>query len=90
MRMPAHIHCPAQENIAGVRRMQRIDLRVLRAIEIVDVVALDGLIEEGESQDQDEQCNDEKFPAQKIKIAGLDAYSATGDQAPRSPIVLAK
>jgi len=44
--------------------MQRINLRVLGAIEIDAIVALDGLIEKRQSQDQDEQRNDEKFPAQ--------------------------
>jgi hypothetical protein len=44
--------------------MQRIDLRVLSAVEIDAIVALDGLIEKRQSQDQDEQRNDEKFPAQ--------------------------
>ena len=50
--------------------MQRINLRVLSAIKIDAIVALNGLIEKRESQDQDEQRNDEKFPAQEIKIAG--------------------
>jgi hypothetical protein len=44
--------------------MQWIYLGVLGAIEIIDVVALDRLIEKRQSQDQDEQSHNEKFPAQ--------------------------
>jgi len=62
--MAAHIHHLALENVAGVQRMQRVNLRVLGAIEIVDIVALDGLIEKRQSQNQDEERNDQKFPAQ--------------------------
>ena len=68
--MAAHIHHLAQENVAGVHGMERIDLSVLGAIEIINVVALYGLIEERESEGQDEQHDDEEFPAQEIKIAG--------------------
>ena len=64
MRMAAHIHHLAKENVARVHGMQRINLRVLSAIKIDAIVALNGLIEKRESQDQDEQRNDEKFPAQ--------------------------
>ena len=45
MRMPAHIGQLASEDVAGVLGMQRIDLRVLRAIKIVKIVALNGLMQ---------------------------------------------
>ena len=64
MGMAAHFHHLAKENVAGVQRMERIDLRMLSAVEIVDIVALNGLIKKRQPQDQDEQRNDEKFPAQ--------------------------
>ena len=48
MRMAAHIHHLAKENVAGVQRMQRLNLRVLSAVKIVDIVALDGLVEKKE------------------------------------------
>jgi hypothetical protein len=47
-----------------MQRMQRINLGVLRAVKIIDIVALNGLIEEGKSKGQDNQHDDEKFPAQ--------------------------
>ena len=64
MGMAAHIYHLAKENVARVHGMQRIDLGMLSPVKIVDIVALNGLIEKRQSQDQDEQRNDEKFPAQ--------------------------
>src|SRR5260370_42150711 len=69
MRMSPHVHDSAHECIARMRGMQRIDLRVLRSVEIVDVVALNRLIQEGKPQSQYEQRDDNEFPAQDIKIA---------------------
>src|SRR5581483_5278042 len=57
--MSAHIHHVAQKHVAGVERMQRIDLGVLRAVEIVDVVALDGLVQERQAQQDDQRDNRE-------------------------------
>ena len=64
MRMAAHIHHLAQENVADVQRMERVDLRVLSAVKIVDIVALNGLIEERKPEGQNEKYNDDEFPAQ--------------------------
>src|SRR5260370_42517327 len=50
MWMPPHIHNSAHECILRMRGMPGIDLRVLRPVEIVDVVALNGLIQEGKPQ----------------------------------------
>src|SRR5258708_32327679 len=69
MWMPPHFHDSAHERILRMRGMQGIDLRVLRPVKIVDVVALNRLIQEGKPQNQYEQRNDNKFPAQNIKIA---------------------
>ena len=69
--MAAHVHHLAQKCVARVGGMQRIDLRVLGRVEIIYIVALDGLIEKGQPQGQDEQDNDKQFPPQEIKIAGL-------------------
>jgi len=70
MWMPAHVHHLTKKEIACVRGMQRIDLRVLRPVQIVDVVALDRLVEKRQPQSQDQQRDDEEFPAQEIKIPG--------------------
>jgi hypothetical protein len=48
MRVPAHIHHLAAEHLAGVHRMQRLDLGMLRFGEIENVVALNGLMKEGQ------------------------------------------
>jgi hypothetical protein len=42
--MAAHIDEIALKQKAGVRGMQRIDLRMLRAVQKIDVVSLNGLI----------------------------------------------
>ena len=44
VRMSAHVDRIAQKHVIGVQGMQRIDLGVLGAIEVVNIVALDGLI----------------------------------------------
>ena len=64
MRMAPHVHHLAQKNVAGVHWMQWIDLRVLGAIEVINIVALDSLVEKWEPQGEDKQRDDEKFPAQ--------------------------
>ena len=53
--MPAHVDQIALENILGVRRMQRIDLRVLGAVEIIRIVALNRLMEKRQPQADDQQ-----------------------------------
>ena len=53
--MAAHVHGDAQKHVAGVVGMQRIDLRVLGAGEIVDVVALNRLVEKGQAKQQDDR-----------------------------------
>src|SRR5579871_2366720 len=70
MRMPPHVHDLALKNVLCARGMQRIDLRVLGPIQIVDVVTLDGLVEKRQPQSQHKQSDDEEFPAQEIKIPG--------------------
>jgi glutamate/tyrosine decarboxylase-like PLP-dependent enzyme len=44
MRMPAHVHHVARKHIARIQGMQRIDLGVFGAVEVIDVVALDWLV----------------------------------------------
>ena len=51
--------------------MQRLDLRVLGFGQIVNVVALHGLVEERQPQSQNEQRDDDQFTAQENNIAGL-------------------
>jgi len=50
--------------------MKRIDLSVFGAIEVIDIVALYGLVEKRQPQSQDKQRDDQEFPAQEIKIPG--------------------
>ncbi len=69
MRMSPDVHHSAHECITRMCGMKRIDLRMLRPVEIVHVVALNRLIQEGTPQSQYEQRDDNKFPAQDIKIA---------------------
>jgi hypothetical protein len=70
MRLPAHVDVAAHEHILGVLGMKRLDLRVGRFGEIEDVIALQGLIQEGQAQSQDDQRDKDKLAAQEIKIAG--------------------
>src|SRR5690349_3514357 len=65
--MPAHIHDLAHERVAGMRWMQRLYLRVLSAIEIIDIVALNRLIQERQAQGQHQQRDDEPIPAQSSR-----------------------
>ena len=62
MRMPAHVDHIAQKHVTGVQGMQRVDLGVFGAVEVVDVVALNGLIEKWQPQ-QDDQRHDGEGPA---------------------------
>ena len=49
MCVTAHVHDFALEHILCVKRMQRFDERVLRAIQEIHVVALHGLLNEGQA-----------------------------------------
>jgi len=52
VRVSPHVHDSAHECITRMRGMQGIDLRVLGSVEIINVVALNRLIQEGEPQSQ--------------------------------------
>ena len=54
MGLPAHVHQVAKEEIARVSRMEGIDLGVLSAVEIVEIVALNGLMKKWKAERQDE------------------------------------
>ena len=66
MRMPAHVYHLPQKSIARVVGMQRINLRVLRAVKIIRVVALDRLVQKGEAQSENREGDEKKLPAQTI------------------------
>ena len=55
VRMPTHVHHVAEKNITSVVRMQRLNLRVLRAVKIIDIVALNRLVEKRQAQRQHQQ-----------------------------------
>jgi len=76
MGLSAHIDVAAHEDIGGVLGMQGVDLRVRGLGEIKNVVALEGLVEEGQAQSQDDQRDKDKLAAQEIKIAGCAAWGA--------------
>ena len=59
--MPAHIGQRTTENVAGVLRMPGIDLCVLRAIQVVKIVALNGLMKEGQAQRQHQRGNNKNL-----------------------------
>ena len=48
--MPAHVHQVALKKILRMRRMQRLDLRVLRAVQVIGVVPLNRLIQKRKAQ----------------------------------------
>jgi hypothetical protein len=52
MRVAAHLDQVAVEQIFRVVGMQRLDLRVLCAVQIIEVVALNRLVEKGQAQGQ--------------------------------------
>ena len=68
VRMAAQIHLVAEEHILHVVGMQRVDQRVLRLGEINMVVALNGLIEEWEP---DEQHQPQAEPQEFAVYAGV-------------------
>lgn len=59
MRLAAHVDHAAQERSERVVGMQRLDLRVLGFGQIVDVVALNGLVQKRQPQSQNEQRDDD-------------------------------
>ena len=50
--MAAHVHGHALKHVASMRGMQRIDLRVFGALQVIKVVALDGLVEERKAEQE--------------------------------------
>ena len=52
MRMSSHVNQFTQERIANMAGMQRIDLRVFSAVQVVDVVALKGLVQKWKPEAQ--------------------------------------
>ena len=64
MGMAAHVDLLAEESVTGVVGMERVDLGVFGAVEIIEIVALDGLVEKGQAHEENEQRNEEELPAQ--------------------------
>jgi hypothetical protein len=64
MRLAAHIDIAAHEDVLGVLRMQRLDLRVGGFGQIKDIVPLQSLVEERQAQGEDDQRNENKLAAQ--------------------------
>ena len=51
--MPAHVHFLPKKDVPRMGGMQRIDLRTLRALKVIKIVALNGLIQERQAQEKD-------------------------------------
>ena len=64
MRLATHVDVAAHKDILGVHGMQRVNLRVGGFGEIQDVVALQGLVEEGQAQSEDGQRDENDLAAQ--------------------------
>jgi hypothetical protein len=73
--LPAHIDVAAHEDVLGVLGVQRLDLCVRGLGEIKDVVALQGLVEEGQAQGENNQRDDDELAAQEIKNSRARAGS---------------
>jgi len=56
--MAAHVHYFPHKGVSGVVGVERLDLRVLGSGEVVDVVALDGLIEKRQSDGKNESYDE--------------------------------
>ena len=50
MRMAAHVDRYALKEVAGVRGVKRIDLRMLGSVKVIQIVALNGLSEKRQTQ----------------------------------------
>src|SRR5579863_4000450 len=70
MRLAAHVHHVAAEDIVSVIGMQRVDLRVLRAVEIVKIVALNGLMKKWQAQSQNQNNDNERLPNHSTGMPG--------------------
>ena len=66
--MTAHVHHLSEECVARMVRMQRIDLGVLRAVQVIHVVALQGLVQKGDAKAEDQQADEQELLAQHIKV----------------------
>ena len=65
--MPSHVHHLPKKRVARMIGMQRIDLRVLSSIKIIDVVPLNGLVEEWQAQTQNQQAYQQQLLAQPTR-----------------------
>ena len=63
MRVALHANHAPLKRVVSVIGMQRIDLRVLGAVKIVEIVALDGLIEKRRPQRDHRQQHHQNLPA---------------------------
>ena len=61
MGLPAHVHQIPKEEIARVSRMEGIDLGMLSAVEVVEIVALNGLMEKRQTEDEYEGEDQKKL-----------------------------
>jgi hypothetical protein len=68
MGVAAHIDEIAEEDIAGVVGMEGIDLGVLGGGEVIVVVALDGLVQERQAQEEYEGEDDEDLFTRQIPV----------------------
>src|SRR5579863_9852953 len=62
MGMPTHVRKIPQEHITHVRGMERLNLSMLGAVEVVNVVTLNGLMEKREAQSQNQCDHQQRLP----------------------------
>ncbi len=61
MRVAPHVDRAALKNVASVSRMKRLDLGVLGAFQIVEIVALDRLVQKRKTERQNQRYDDDRF-----------------------------
>jgi hypothetical protein len=59
--MTSHVHETALEDVAGVSGMQRIDLGVFGTLQIVEIVALNRLVQKREPESENEGEDNDSF-----------------------------
>src|SRR5262245_30865660 len=75
--MPFHIHLLALKDIAKVQWMERVNLSVLGKGEVIDVVALNGLVEKGCSQQEYNRQREQQFHGFQRRIGRRAAVTSS-------------
>src|SRR5436190_10751551 len=71
--MTAHIHHLALNDKPGVIRMKRIDLGVFGTLQVIEIVTLNGLVQERQAEGDDEQNNNSRLSRHQARKIGSTA-----------------